>query len=151
MSNPVVIFDYAGWLAQYPEFAYVTPPQATGYFNQATLLVDNTLSSPVQDPTQLATLLNMATAHIAALFAPSSSAPGPHGIVGRISNASEGSLSVQVAYTEPKTDTQAYWNQTPYGAQYWVATLQYRTGTYLPAPCAPNQFPAFPAQWFLRR
>src|SRR5258708_20195445 len=100
MSNPVVIFDYAGWLAQYPEFAYVTPPQATGYFNQATLLVDNTLSSPVQDPTQLATLLNMATAHIAALFAPSSSAPRPHGIVGRISNPRHRSLSLHLPHTD---------------------------------------------------
>jgi hypothetical protein len=150
VSNPVVTFDYNGWLLQYPEFAYVTAPQATGYFNQATLLVDNTPSSPVQDQAQLATLLNMATAHIAALFAPAAG-QGPRGIVGRINSASEGSVSVQAAYTEPKTDSQAYWNQTPYGAQYWVATLQYRTASYLPAPCAPNQFPAFPAQWFLRR
>ncbi len=43
MSNPVVTFDYGSWLVQYPEFAYVTQPQAQGYFNQATLLVDNTL------------------------------------------------------------------------------------------------------------
>lgn len=151
MSNPVVTFSYPGWIAQYPEFGFVTAPQAQGYFNQACLLVDNTTTSPVQDQTQLATLLNMATAHIASLFAPQNG-QAPRGLVGRINSATEGSVSVQAEYIAPKTDSQAYWNQTPYGAQYWVATLQYRTGFFVPPLCGANRrgLPGFPFGVFPR-
>lgn len=150
MTTPPVTFSYANWIAQYPEFGYVTAGQAQGYFNQATLLVDNTACSPVQDASQLAILLNMATAHIAALFA-SQNGQGPRGVVGRISNATQGSVSVQAEYTTPTSDMQAYWNQTPYGAQYYAATLKYRTGFYVPAPRGINRNQGFGPFNFFRR
>lgn len=138
----IVTFNYPEWAAQYPEFAYVTQPQAQSYFNRTCLLVDNTPQSPVTDLFQRTVLLNMATAHTAALFS-AQNGQAPRGLVGRISNASEGSVSVQAAYTEPTSDLQAYWNQTPYGAQYWAATLKYRTGFFVPPPAGINGNPGF--------
>jgi hypothetical protein len=147
MSNPVVTFDYSGWLAEYPEFGYVTAPQAQGYFNQATLYVDNTPSSQITDQSQLTLLLNMATAHIAELFA-IKNGQSPRGVVGRINSASQGSVSVQSVYTTPTSDLQAWFDQTSYGAAVWAATTRYRTGFYVPPPCDANANPRF---GFLRR
>lgn len=141
-TGGVVTFSWAQWLLEYPEFGYVTQPQAQSFFNRATLLVDNTPCSPICDLLQRTILLNMATAHIAALFS-SQNGQGPRGVVGRISDASEGSVSVRTEYVAPKTDSQAYWNQTPYGAQYWAATLKYRTGFYAPSPLGVNGNPGF--------
>jgi hypothetical protein len=132
MADGVVTFDYTGWVTAYPEFGVVAQPQAQDFFNRATLYVDNTPSSPISDLTQRAILLNMATAHMAKLFAlVNGQAPG---VVGRISSATEGSVSVQTVYAEPRTDVQAWWNQTTYGASFWAATLRYRAGFYVPPP-----------------
>ena len=142
MCGGVVTFDWASWLAQFPEFGYVTQPQAQGYFNRATLLVDNTPTSPIQDLTERTTFLNLATAHIAALNS-SANGQGPRGVVGRISDASEGSVSVRAEYAAAKTDSQAFWNQTSYGAEYWVATLKYRQGRFIPPLRGVNGNPGF--------
>jgi hypothetical protein len=133
----VVTFNYTVWLAEYSEFGYVTQPQAQSFFNRACLLVDNTPSSQIQDLFARAVLLNMATAHFAKMFSAPSGQSVP-GLVGRISNATEGSVSVQAEYTTPTSDLQAFWNQTEYGAAYWAATLKYRTGFYVPPPISSN-------------
>jgi hypothetical protein len=137
VQQGVVIFNFPVWAAEYPEFSCVTQPQAQSYFNRACLLVDNTPCSPITDLFQRTVLLNMATAHIAALFA-AQNGQAPRGIVGRISDASEGSVSVSTSYTEPTSDLQAYWNQTSYGSQYWASTLKYRTGFFVPPPIGIN-------------
>jgi hypothetical protein len=136
-TGGVVTFNWAEWIVQYPEFGFVTQPQGQSFFNRATLLVDNTACSPISDLFQRTILLNMATAHIAALFA-SQNGQGPRGVVGRISDSTEGSVSASLEYVAPTTDIAAYWNQTPYGAQYFAATRKYRTGFYAPAPRGVN-------------
>ena len=137
-SGPgIVSFNYNEWLIQYPEFGYVSSAQAQFYFNRATLYCDNTPASPITDLFQRTVLLNMATAHVAKLFAaPAGQAPG--GIVGRINSASQGSVSVQAAYREPTSDLEAWFNQTSYGAAFWAATTPFRTGFYVPAPPGAN-------------
>lgn len=145
----VVTFNFTDWVAQYPEFGYVTAPQAQGFFNRSTLLVDNTPTSPITDLFQRTVLLNMATAHVAALFS-AQNGQASRGLVGRISNATQGSVSVQAAYTEPTSDLAAYWNQTAYGAQYYAATLKYRTGFFVPPPRGINGNPGFGAFNFRR-
>lgn len=138
MSQPgVVTFSYPEWLVQYPEFAAVTQPQAQSYFNRATLYCDNTPCSPICDLFQRTVLLNMATAHMAKLFAGQNGQP-PNTLVGRINSASQGSVSVQAAYTEPTSDLQAFFNQTEYGAAFWAATTKYRTAFYVPPPPGAN-------------
>lgn len=131
----VVTFDYGVWTARYPEFSASVPQGlAQLYFNEATLYVDNTGTGPVQDAGQLAVLLNMVTAHIAALNAPvDGQAASP--LVGRITNASEGSVSVGVQMDLPAGSAQ-WFAQTKYGIAFWQATSQFRTMRYVPG-CAP--------------
>lgn len=111
----VVTFDYAAWVMRYPEFSgSVQPGLAQAYFDEATGILDNTDSSNVTDTTVRLRLLNMLTAHIAALSGCNASP-----LVGRIASASEGSVSVTAEYNG---DNRAAWfNQTKYGAAYWQA------------------------------
>jgi len=126
----VVAFNYSAWVARYPEFAAVSPTAAGMYFNEATLYQRNDGTGPICDPTIQLTLLNMLTAHIAALYnnQPSNSP------VGRISNATEGSVTGAFEYSPPATASQAWANQTKYGAQWWAATSAYRTIQYRSPP-----------------
>ena len=125
----VAIFDYTIWSARYPELAgEVDAPAASAYFDEAGLYLNNTAASLVADLTRRLTLLNMLTAHIAALNKPKSST-----LVGRISNASEGTVSVQAEYAPP--GTAAWFVQTKYGAAFWQATAYLRTMRYVPGRC----------------
>ena len=149
MSDPncgIVVFNYANWLAEYPEFGQVSPTQAQALFNRVTIggPVDNTASSPMPyDPTatppeiERLILLNAAVAHMAYLFGPQADGSAPRGAVGRISSATEGSVTGQFEYKIPVGDLEAWWIQSPYGAYYYAATLKYRTATYFPPPFRP--------------
>lgn len=142
----VVYFDYDAWLAAYPEFAAVTEPRATRFFNEACVFCDNTPASPVPynstlNPTGPRDIyLAMLTAHIAQLnggLNASGQLPAGQGggLVGRIQSASEGSVSVSVGDMGSGDGPSAGWyNQTQYGAAYWTATAQYRTWRYYLGP-----------------
>jgi hypothetical protein len=127
----VVIFDYGSWATRYPELAaWVSPSLAQLYFNEAALYCDNTPTSIIQDLTIRAMLLNMVTAHIARLNAAlNGQASSP--IVGRISNATEGSVNVTAELNLPAGSAQ-WFAQTKYGASYWQATAIYRSMRYVP-------------------
>lgn len=134
-----VTFNYADWVAQNPALANISEPQATNFFNLATLYFNN-LGWP-GSLTQAATLLYMLTAHIARLFAPrdalgnpSSAGTFPPPIVGRVSSASQGSISVQTDYDSNSSPSEKWYNQTPEGAAYWAATAQFRTALFIPGP-----------------
>jgi hypothetical protein len=122
----VFTFDYSAWVARFPEFASVSSPLATLYFGEASMLLDNTDASPVPDASQRGVLLNLITSHIAKLAASD--------LVGRISQATEGSVSASAEYAAPDTGTMAYWDQTKYGAQYWAMTAPLRTMQYVAVP-----------------
>lgn len=128
----VVTFDWTAFSTRYPELASVGQPLAQLYFDEATLYLDNTDSSPVQDVTRRAPLLNMVTAHIAKLNATlAGEAPSP--LVGRITSAAQGSVNVQVEMQPAAGQMQAWFNQTRYGAAYWTASARYRRGFTIPA------------------
>ena len=131
--NGVVVFVYADWAARYPELAvWVGAPAAQMYFNEATLYLDNTATSLVADVTQRTMLLYMLTSHIAQInAAQGGQAASP--LVGRITDATEGSVTVRAEMKYPEGSAQWY-QQTKYGSAYWAATTQYRTMRYLPAP-----------------
>lgn len=148
MSSPVV-FNYTAWEARYPEFSAVMEATAQGYFNEATLYWDNTGCSPVTDPANQLTILNMLTAHIAALYGPQGGAGtgDPGAPVGRISNATEGSVSVALQ-NDYAPGTVQWYQQTKYGSSFWAATAQYRTARYVrgalqPGGLAPFTMPIF--------
>jgi len=132
----VVTFSYSDWIAAFPEFAAsVTEAQAQGYFNQASLYVNNTACSPIVDASSggvRETILNMITAHIAQLFGALNGQPSAQ-TVGRVASATQGSVSVSLDMG-PQPATAAWWNQTKYGAAAYAALAPYRTFRYRPGP-----------------
>jgi uncharacterized protein DUF4054 len=145
----IVSFNYAQWTSRYPEFAGISSDAATTYFDEAQIYVRNDGGGPVKTASVQSALLNMVTAHLAALYSPqtlgtpNSSGSSPASpLVGRIASATEGSVTV-AADMPDQPGTAAWWNSTKYGASFWNASKQYRTMRYLIA--AQRQFdPLFP-------
>lgn len=137
-SPGVAGFSYAMWSALYPELTGplgIQAAQAQALFVQAgTLYLDNTPGSRVQDVAQRQSLLYLIVAHLAKLKGWSNTGLQPTGFVGRITEAQEGSVRVKTADIGGGSATEAWWTQTPYGFDYWQATSQYRTMTYVPGP-----------------
>lgn len=123
----IATFVYADWALRFPDIAAVVPqPLATMYFNEATDFLDNTDASLVVDVAQRTRFLYLLTAHIATLGYISRG-----GMVGRLSSVTQGSISLSSEYAAP--NSAAWYTQTGFGAQYWAATAQYHSGTYVPA------------------
>ena len=100
------------------------------FYAEAGLYLNNSGYGPVSDAGVQALLMNMVTAHIAALYAGvNGQAASP--LVGRVSNAGEGSVSVTTDMG-PAVGTQAWFQQTQYGAAAWAAMAPYRRGQYVP-------------------
>lgn len=129
----VAVFVYADWIAMFPEMSSVPEPAAAGFFSIAELLLDNTDCSPVQNVTQRTSLLYFATAHVASLAGYPVAAGGtaaPSGVVGRVSSATEGTVSVSTDYGAVSSQ-QAWWLQSQYGATFWQLTAAFRTMRYI--------------------
>jgi hypothetical protein len=126
----VAVFNHAAWIARYPEFGAVSEELAALFFAEAGLYLDNTDNSPVEDANVRLMLLGMLTAHIAAL---SGASGRDSGMVGRVSSASEGSVSVSVD-TGLMPGTAVWFQQTSYGLSFWQATKGYRSAVYVAAP-----------------
>lgn len=128
----VVVFSASEFLASFPEFTAVNtafPNVLQANFDRATLQVNNCCQSLADANTRL-TLLYLVTAHITALFQGVNNA-GPQGVVGRIADATEGSVSVGTEMSSEVSQSQAYYLQTPYGAEFWQASARYRTARYI--------------------
>lgn len=123
----IVSFDLALFRARYPEFASTADALIEACWDEGTIYLDNTDASRVTNVTTRAVLLNMLAAHILGLQARQASA----GIVGRINQATEGSVTVS-AEMGPASGSSAWFMQTQYGASYWQATASYRTFQYAP-------------------
>lgn len=121
------VFDYDIWSTRYPTLAdFTSEPLAQMYFDEATMYCDNTDASPIPE-SRRPQLLNMLVAHLAELNNPSRG-----GLTGRISSASEGSVSVSTEAVA--TGSPGWYATTNYGAQYWLATKPYRQFQYVPGP-----------------
>ena len=130
-GSGVVTFSPQEFFGLFPEFqATVSAQQAMAYFTVAQQWCDNTLASPVADYSvggARDTYLNFLTAHLAMLFTGTAAQPAQQ-IVGRVSGATEGSVSVQVDMPTTTNLTQAWFTQTKYGFAFWSMTAQYRYG-----------------------
>lgn len=126
-----VVFNYAQWAARFPELASdVAEPLATAYFDEASLYLSNDASSRVKNEVKRALIFNLIVAHIAKLNATiGGQAASP--LVGRISSATEGSVTVQTDL-QIKSESAQWWAQTPYGLQAWQALAPYRSAVYVP-------------------
>jgi hypothetical protein len=135
MMLGAVIFDPARFVLRFPQFAaYNTehPDALQLYFDEAALILKNDASSLVKNEAERAILLNLLTAHIATLAGVVSpgGAGSTAGQVGRVSSASEGSVSasfdVGTVYA-----SQGWYMSTTYGAQYWALTGKYRRARFV--------------------
>lgn len=140
--NPVT-FSMQTWVAMFAEFAPLSAEQGQGYFNRASLICGNSAANPMNGDGILATMLYLLTAHIAWLNCPRDANGNPaqtgtpgQPLVGRVANASEGSVSVQVEWNSgaDASSMEAYFTQTKYGAEYWAASAPYRTARYIARP-----------------
>jgi len=126
-----VVFDPSTFKVRYPEFVTVSDAYLSLCFDDATLYLSNADNSPVQNLTRRASLLNMLTAHIA-FIGGSLNAGGTPNPVGRVSNASEGSVSAALDYPVP--GSAAWFAQSQYGAAFWQATTSLRGFRYIAQP-----------------
>lgn len=126
-----VVFDVTSFKTRYPEFNAVSEAKLQACFTEATLYLSNADDSPVTDLIRRALFLNMLTAHIAYIGGSlnADSMPNP---VGRVSNASEGSVSIGLDFATP--GTAAWFSQSQYGAAFWQATLSLRRFRYISRP-----------------
>ena len=122
----VATYSSTVFAARYPEFASISTTTAPEYFIEAGLYLNNTGLSPVQDAATQLMLMNMLTAHLAELY-DASSARGSQALVGRISDASEGTVKVTTDKMTASPGVAAWFQQTKYGASFWQATLRYRS------------------------
>lgn len=130
-----VTFDPTAFKLRYPEFAALGNPLLAAYFAEATLYLNNGDDSKVSDLTVRAILLNMLVAHLSMLNAGANGA-APSDLVGRVSQASEGSVSV-TADMGATPGSAAWYMQTKYGAAFWQASLPFRTFAYVPGASRP--------------
>lgn len=130
--SAVAVFSYSAWLARYPELANTTPQQATLFFDEATLYLNNTgWGGKVQNTDAQTMLMNMLTAHIAFLANGDVNDPAASGaVVGHIDQANQGSVSIAASVASNVPLTAAYFMQTKYGLAFWQATAQYRTARF---------------------
>lgn len=130
-GGAVATLDITAFKAAYPMFATLTDPQITEAFTLATIYLRNDGTGPVRTTALQTSLLYMLTAHLAAMMYGVSGA-APAGTVGRVTSASEGSVSIGMDW--PTTASNAWFLQTPWGANFWQATAGYRMGRYLAGP-----------------
>lgn len=102
----------------------------TANFNAATYYCRNDGGGVCDVPT-LTLFLNLITAHLTAI---NNGVNGQQAnqLVGRVSNAREGSVSVTTEMKFP--DDAAFWAQTKYGTQFYQMSLNYRLGGHYVAP-----------------
>ncbi|WP_171791645.1 DUF4054 domain-containing protein [Gluconacetobacter entanii] len=121
-------FDYATWAQRFPLLAaQVNATQAAAYYAQA-MLVLSPRARTAQDMARRAVLLNLLVAHIAQLEV--QVAQG-NSLVGRVSDATQGSITVRTQM-EGQAPSAAWFNQTPYGAQFWAMSRRLRLARYVP-------------------
>jgi hypothetical protein len=149
--SPVVTFDFPTFIGLFPEFAALSPTLANAYFIRATATVfandvtnlayDNGANIPV-----FTYWVYLATAHVAWLFCQKdamgiptsdpSTAQAASPLVGRVSQASEGSVSVSTEYPLDGSSSaqEKYLAQTKYGTELWAALAPFRTAQYAARP-----------------
>ncbi len=160
ITTGVVVFSAPEFLALYPQFT-AQSAFLQNNFNLATTQLNNTCGcsgtsppgpwpqggggSRVIDANLRQTLLYLLTCHITKLLNGEGSTPAT-GLVGRIADATEGTVSASVEY-----DAQggAYYLQTQYGVTYWQATAPYRQAKHVRAHRSCNDLPPFQGDWGL--
>lgn len=122
----VVVFDLLKFRKLFPKIS-TTDDQLDMFFVEACLLCNNTENSNIRNLQEREILLFLLTAHIATLQQRTDSG---NEAVGRITSASEGSVSVALDNGQT-THSEKWYQQTAYGARYWALTKRYRSFFYM--------------------
>lgn len=125
-----VVFDPNAFKIAFPTFVNLTNQTLTNVILPiAEIYCRNDGGGPVSSAATQTSLLNLMVAHVAQLlYGPDGMTPTA--LVGRISSASQGSVSVSTEF--PVTQTTAWFMQTQFGAAFYQATAAYRTMRYMP-------------------
>jgi Protein of unknown function (DUF4054) len=132
VTKGVVTFDPAEFKTLYPAFVTVADDALELNFLAAEMFVNNTCCSRVVNAVLRERLLNLLVAHITQLLNGINGLP-PAGIVGVVTDATEGSVSVGTTLGNIPF-TAVYFAQTQYGLMFWQLTAPFRTFVYIPAP-----------------
>lgn len=136
----VVVFDPVEFRELYPTIQ-ATDEQLEMYFEMAETFLDNTKCSVVKDLGARKRLLYLLVAHIATL---TGQAEKGNNVVGRLSSATEGTVSIGLDYGT-MGNNERWYLQTPWGAMYWQLTKKYRSAVYRlglrPMPVQRTYFP----------
>jgi Protein of unknown function (DUF4054) len=152
-TTPPVTFDFDEWAGVYGEFADTDPSVAATWFAMASSVCQNAVCNPIWNFDCNGTILQVAlyllTAHIGKLFGLNSSTGQPYtDAVGRVSDATEGSVSVSLDMGDLANQgpNAAWFMQTKYGAMYWTLSAPARTARYLARPTivVNGVYPAYP-------
>lgn len=131
----IVTLDIPKFRELFPEFSAVTDAQLQFLFDEATDYLNNTEYSPVQEYNKRERLLYLLMAHIAYMrygyLDAGGSLIGGAGFVGRVSSATEGSVSVGTELGAMPGGT-AWYTLSPYGIAFWQATKFLRMAKYYP-------------------
>lgn len=136
----VVTFDPTAFKAEYPEFNtapnVVSDARASNMFLIAsTTLLDNTDNGPVMDVTQRTQLFYLLVAHLLLLYGTSDAPTLNNAPPGRISSATQGTVTSQFEYQVPQGSAMMAWYlQTKYGALFWTASAPFRSAKYFGTP-----------------
>lgn len=128
----IVVFDPAAFIVEFPEFAAVSTARLQMFFGLAeSTLLDNTDNSPVSSLDLRTQLFNLLVGHLLLVFGSAPTTPD-NTPPGRISSATQGTITTQFEYILPQGSAMAPWFvQTKYGAMYWMATAPYRSARYV--------------------
>jgi hypothetical protein len=127
----VVTLDIPKFRAIFPEFSDVTDVQLQFLFDEATDYLNNSEYSVVPEYAKRERLLYLLMAHLAWIRYGDAKGNGGSGFVGRISSATEGSVSVGSELGAMSVGT-AWYTQSPYGLAFWQATKVYRMAKWYP-------------------
>lgn len=129
---------YEDWIAAYDVFADTVSDTAFSdvVLTTAEMFHANDGKGPVRSAKTQKVLLGLMCAHVAMLLFGTSAqkASASSGQVGRVSSASEGSVSVSMDFPTASTASEAWYLQTQYGATYWALSAPYRTMRFVGAP-----------------
>lgn len=125
----VVTFSPTAFRTAYPEFTAVSDARATDMFTIASFsILDNTDNSPVMDVNYRTQLFYMLVAHMLLILGTSDTPLLNNAPPGRISSATQGTVTSQFEYIIPQGSAMSAWfTQTKYGAMYWMATARFRS------------------------
>ena len=123
-----VTFDPAAFAALFPQITISANQLTTLVLPIAELYCRNDGGGPVPTAALQSVYLNMMVAHIAARYG-TINGQQPSALVGRIANATEGSVTVGADFPL-ESPSQAWYATTKYGSDYWTATKAYRTFRY---------------------